>query len=66
MSFLPSSSVDMSTPALARFGSHELKQEFLTPSIAGDVVSCIGVSEVGSGSNVASIKITAVPKRGKM
>ena len=56
----------MSTPALARFGSHELKQEFLTPSIAGDVVSCIGVSEVGSGSDVASIKITAVPKRGKM
>ena len=66
MSILPSSSVHMSTPALARFGSHELKQEFLTPSIAGDVVSCIGVSEVGSGSDVASIKITAVPKRGKM
>lgn len=54
----------MATPALARFGSHELKMEFLAPSIAGDVVSCLGVSEAGSGSDVASIKTTAVPKKG--
>jgi citronellyl-CoA dehydrogenase len=50
---------DMATPALARYGSDELRDEFLTPSIAGDYVSCIGVSEVGSGSDVASIKTTA-------
>lgn len=50
---------DCSTPALARFGSDELKRNFLAPAIAGDVVSCIGVSEVGSGSDVASIKTTA-------
>lgn len=37
-----------------RFGSDKLKREFLAPSIAGDVVSCIGVSEVGGGSDVAS------------
>jgi citronellyl-CoA dehydrogenase len=55
---------DMATPALARFGSDHLKREFLAPSIAGDVVACLGVSEVGSGSDVASIKTTAVPKRG--
>ena len=29
---------DMCTPALARFGSDELRREFLAPSIAGDLV----------------------------
>ncbi|MCF2524549.1 acyl-CoA dehydrogenase family protein [Bradyrhizobium sp. G127] len=50
---------DMATPALARFGSDEMKREFLAPSIAGDYVACIGVSEPGAGSDVASIKTTA-------
>ncbi|MBI3199512.1 MAG: acyl-CoA dehydrogenase family protein, partial [Rhodospirillales bacterium] len=50
---------DMCTPALARFGSDELRKEWLAPSIAGDLVGCIGVSEVGAGSDVASIKTTA-------
>jgi citronellyl-CoA dehydrogenase len=50
---------DMSTPALARFGSDALKREFLTPAIAGDMVACIGVSEASAGSDVASIKTTA-------
>lgn len=47
---------DMCTPALARFGSDELKREFLAPAIAGETVGCIGVSEPGAGSDVASIK----------
>merc|ERR1719418_532403 len=50
---------DMSTPALAKFGSDELRENFLKPSILGDVVSCLGVSEPGGGSDVASIKTTA-------
>jgi citronellyl-CoA dehydrogenase len=50
---------DMCTPALARFGSEELKQNFLAPAIAGDMVGCIGVSEVGGGSDVAAIKTHA-------
>ncbi len=50
---------DMATPALARFGSDELREEFLAPAIAGDYVACIGVSEAGAGSDVASIKTTA-------
>ncbi|MEQ2293196.1 putative acyl-CoA dehydrogenase 6, partial [Ameca splendens] len=44
---------DMATPALARFGSDELKKEFLVPSIMGDKVACLGVSEVGAGSDVS-------------
>lgn len=50
---------DMCTPALARYGSPELKREFLAPSIAGDYVGCIGVSEPGAGSDVASLKTHA-------
>jgi citronellyl-CoA dehydrogenase len=50
---------DMATPALARFGSDELRREFLAPSIAGEFVACLGVSEVGAGSDVASIKTFA-------
>ncbi|HXA47164.1 MAG TPA: acyl-CoA dehydrogenase family protein [Burkholderiaceae bacterium] len=50
---------DMATPALARFGSDALRREFLAPSIAGDMVGCIGVSEASGGSDVASIKTTA-------
>jgi citronellyl-CoA dehydrogenase len=50
---------DMCTPALARFGSDELKRQFLAPAIAGDMVGCIGVSEPGAGSDVASVKTSA-------
>ncbi|XP_054017062.1 probable acyl-CoA dehydrogenase 6 [Dryobates pubescens] len=54
--------VGMATPALTRFGSDELKKEFLAPTIAGDCVACLGISEAGAGSDVASIKTTAVRK----
>ena len=50
---------DMATPALARFGSDELQKEFLAPAIGGDYVACLGVSEAGAGSDVASIKTAA-------
>jgi len=64
---------DMCTPALARFGSDALREEFLAPSIAGDLVGSIGVSEVQAGSDVAALETTAradgddyVIKGGKM
>ncbi|HEX5356953.1 MAG TPA: acyl-CoA dehydrogenase family protein [Aquabacterium sp.] len=50
---------DMCTPALHRFGSDELKREYLAPAIAGDMVGCIGVSETGGGSDVAALKTSA-------
>ncbi len=50
---------DMATPALAHRGSPELIDNFLKPAMAGDMVACLGVSEVGSGSDVASLKTTA-------
>ena len=50
---------DMATPALARFGSDELKAQFLAPAIAGEAVACIGVSEPGAGSDVSAIRTHA-------
>ena len=50
---------DMATPALARFGSQALCEEFLTPAISGKAVACIGVSEPHAGSDVSAIKTTA-------
>ena len=50
---------DMCTPALARYGSEELKRNFLAPAIAGDMVGCIGVSEPAAGSDVSGIQSVA-------
>lgn len=50
---------DMATPALARHGSHALQEEFLRPSILGERVAAIGVSEVAGGSDIAAVRTTA-------
>ena len=47
------------------FGSDELKRNFLAPAIAGDMVTCLGVSEVGAGSDVASKFSYCDPKRSR-
>ncbi len=51
---------EMASSALARYGSDELREEFLTPAVAGEKVLSIGVSEPGAGSDVAGLKTTAV------
>ena len=51
---------DMCTPALAEHGSDELKRKFLAPSIRGEMVGCIGVTEPDAGSDVAAIRTRAV------
>ncbi len=50
---------DMATPALAKHGSHELKQKYLMPALRGDMVCAIAVSEPDAGSDVARIKTRA-------
>ncbi|CAI4231429.1 unnamed protein product [Auanema sp. JU1783] len=50
---------DMATPALAEFGSDHLRREFLTPSITGDAVACLAISEPEAGSDVAAIRTHA-------
>jgi citronellyl-CoA dehydrogenase len=50
---------DMATPALAEFGSHDLRQRFLAPAIAGEKIAAIAVSEADAGSDVAAIRTLA-------
>jgi citronellyl-CoA dehydrogenase len=52
--------MSMATPALARYGSPELKERYLGPSIRGDVVASIAVTEPDAGSDVAGIRTRAV------
>jgi len=51
--------INMATPALALHGSDELREQFLRPSISGEYVACLGVSEPGAGSDVSAIRTTA-------
>lgn len=50
---------DMCTPALAKYGSDALREEILRPSLAGELVGCLGVSEPSAGSDVSRIKTVA-------
>jgi citronellyl-CoA dehydrogenase len=49
----------MATPAIYEFGSEYLKETYLKPAIAGDLVSSIAVTEPGAGSDVSAIQTTA-------
>jgi citronellyl-CoA dehydrogenase len=51
---------DMATPALHRFGSHELKERYLAPAISGDMIASIAVTEPDAGSDVAGLRTRAI------
>jgi alkylation response protein AidB-like acyl-CoA dehydrogenase len=50
---------DMVLPPILAFGTEEQKQRYLVPSIAGEKISCLGISEPGAGSDVAAIRTSA-------
>jgi len=52
--------MSMATPALARYGSAELKEAYLAPSIRGELVASVAVTEPDAGSDVAGIRTRAV------
>jgi citronellyl-CoA dehydrogenase len=49
----------MATPAIAEFGSDYLKETYLKPALAGDMVTSIAVTEPGAGSDVRALATTA-------
>src|SRR3982750_4449619 len=51
---------DMATPPVFLFGSEEQKQRYLVPSIKGEKISCLGITEPDAGSDVSGIKTRAV------
>jgi citronellyl-CoA dehydrogenase len=52
--------MSMATPALARYGSEELKQQYLVPAVRGEMVASIAVTEADAGSDVAGLRTRAV------
>jgi citronellyl-CoA dehydrogenase len=52
--------MSMATPALSTYGSPELKARYLAPSIRGELVASIAVTEPDAGSDVAGIRTRAV------
>ena len=51
---------NMATPAIAAYGSEYLKETYLKPAIAGDMVSAIAVTEPDAGSDVFAIRTRAI------
>src|SRR5918992_1057094 len=51
---------DMATPPVFLFGTEEQKQAYLVPSIRGEKISCLGITEPDAGSDVSGIKTRAV------
>ncbi len=54
---------DMASPHLARYGTPEQKARYMPAIIAGEMVTAIGVTEPGAGSDVASLR-TRAERRG--
>lgn len=50
---------DMVLPPINMLGTDDLKRRYLEPAIRGEKIACLGISEPGAGSDVASIRTTA-------
>ena len=57
---LPMITLNTVGPTLIQFGTDEQKQKFLPAILKGDVDFAIGYSEPGAGSDLASLRTTAV------
>lgn len=57
---VPMLSLNSIGPAIMNFGSQEQKARFLPGLLGGDIHFCIGYSEPGSGTDLASLKTSAV------
>jgi alkylation response protein AidB-like acyl-CoA dehydrogenase len=51
---------DMVTPPIHVLGTEEQKQGYLVPSIAGEKIGCLGITEPDAGSDVSGIRTRAV------
>ncbi len=51
--------ISMLVPVLLEMGSEEQKQQFISPTIHGDMIWCQGYSEPGAGSDLASLTTKA-------
>lgn len=56
--------VSMLTPTLLEVGTEEQREKWIRPTITGEIVWCQGYSEPGAGSDLASLKTSAVVEDG--
>jgi alkylation response protein AidB-like acyl-CoA dehydrogenase len=52
--------VSMLVPTLLELGTEEQKKQWIAPTLRGEVIWCQGYSEPGAGSDLASLKTSAV------
>jgi alkylation response protein AidB-like acyl-CoA dehydrogenase len=50
---------DMASPPILKFGTEAQKQRYLVPTISGEKVACLGISEPDAGSDVQNIQTWA-------
>jgi len=55
--------ISMLVPTLLEVGTEEQKRRWVGPTIRGEVIWCQGYSEPGAGSDLASVKTSAVRGR---
>ena len=53
-------SLDIALPPIVNHGSEDQKRHFVEPILSGDRIAALAVTEPGGGSDVASLKTTAV------
>ncbi|MEX1142565.1 MAG: acyl-CoA dehydrogenase family protein [Thermoleophilaceae bacterium] len=51
--------VNIGTPPIFKFGTEDQKRRFLVPGIRGEKIAALGITEPGTGSDVASIRTSA-------
>jgi alkylation response protein AidB-like acyl-CoA dehydrogenase len=57
---VPMLTINTVGPTIMRFGSDELRKRFLPPMLRGEIHFCIGYTEAGSGTDLASLTTRAV------
>src|SRR6195256_3004940 len=51
--------INIATPPIWKFGTEEKKQRYLVPSIRGERIGALGITEPGAGSDVAALSTRA-------
>jgi alkylation response protein AidB-like acyl-CoA dehydrogenase len=52
--------ISMLVPTLLEMGTEEQRQQFIPPTLTGETIWCQGYSEPGAGSDLASLRTSAV------
>ena len=51
--------INIATPPIWKFGTDAQKQRYLAPSIAGELIGALGITEPGAGTDVAGLSTRA-------